>query len=403
MASKQGDSNLALATREALELSWKHQLALKNGFYTKLLERSQFTAGLRFEQIKQMDDYYALAQEYGPKTPTVGGRKDFLAKAGWNVAFIRVPIETTIDEKIMNKPKGDHQLLELAGVHSKMALDALKKKIVARTYSCAGDKEYDESHSTVQGILSALVSPRAFTAAKHPNYDTINATLSDNARTNINVYGGLDRSLERNRMWLSADDDNIFEEVTLSKSLLDEWIDACNDYSEDSNEDLVIVVGYALFNELKRILEISQVQNITGSESKVSQGFQQMEYNDVQIIKDPYLSRMTKWGLNSKVRDDTSIVDQDGNPQGLAGELTVDGTNGDNYLFILNLNTWHIRYWADPDAKQSNEGPFEVTDFFDQSQVKGGVEEDLAHVKFRGTLQCDAPALNLARANVLAG
>ncbi len=395
MAVTQGESNLAIATREALEKSWKAQLAMKNGLYTRLLERTQFTAGLKFEQINQMDDYYALAQEYGPNTPTVGGRKDFLAKAGWNVAFIRVPIETKIDEKIKNKPKGDHQLINLAGLHSRMALDALKKKLIARTYSCAGDREWDEGHTNVQGLCSALLSPRAI--ARHPD----NPAVSRDTEHNLYYYGGLDRGIDRNRMWLSADDENIFSEVVLNKTILDEWIDACNENSETSNGDLVIIVGYKLFNGLKRILEMSQIQTVTGSEKVINQGFDRMIYNDVEIIKDPYLSHMTKWGLDSKNRNDNSIKDSNGRAQGLCGELTVDGTNGDNFLFILNLKTWRIRYWADPDAQQSSEGPFEVTDFFDQSQVKGGVEEDLAHVKFRGNFTCESPVNNMMRANVL--
>ncbi len=389
----QGTSNLAIATRTMMDKSWKKVVSFKSPLLTRLLERKQFTAGTQFEQIMQMDDYATLAQEYGPNDPTTGGRKDIMAKAKWNVAFIRTPLEKTIDEEIMNAPKGDHQLINLAKIHSKLGLSATKQKILHRIFSCAADAEIDEDHTYVQGIPSALLSRYAY--ENHPNKDNI--VLTDDLLKMLDYYGRLNRTEDRNRMWRSADDENIFTEYNLSKSLFDEWIDYVTEFGDASNEDLLILMAPKLWTRTKRLIEASGSYALKGTVEK--QGFDSMEYNNVEIAKDMPLGNMTSSGYSSKLHKLIQMKSRAGTPQGLAGPLTVPGTNGNNYMFILNLNTWNIRYWENKN-EQITDGAFEVQDFFDQSKVKGGTEQWLAHIKFRGNVTCEAPCLNLMRGNV---
>lgn len=370
-------SNLTQATREMMDKTWRSAVSYGSPLLTRLLERKQvIPGGLYYEQIYESANMKSLVQEYGPNTPLTGGSKEIMAKPKWYVAFLQCPVEESVDERIMNAPKTDAQLIRIRDKIAQGAVKAIKYKMLDRIYSCAVDNEIDSQHTYLQGLPSALFPCEA----------------SPTAASTAQYYGGIARTTTTNAEWRAADDTNWDTAYAINKTNLDTWLDAAMEYDEEAGQYLVLM-GTTLYNRLKSQFEAQNVY--TPKANKAKQGFDSMEYNGVEIAKDRYLDRMLyTTTLHNTAKHYAGQTSTATTNSGLTGLSTYAGTQ---YVFVLNLDTWHLRYYEDAEG---GTGPFEMTEFFQQDQVEGGVEKSLARVKWKGNLTCDMPNRNLMRANV---
>jgi len=380
-------SNLTQATRELLDKTWRSAVTYGIPLFYRLNERKQIVAGgVRYEQMYQSATLKSLVQEYGPNDGLQGGSKEIIEKPHWHVAYMQCPVEESVDERVMNLPETDAQLIQLRNLIAKQAVVAIKLKIADRIYGCATDTEIDAEHTYVQGIPSALMPPQGTTA-----YEST-------------TYGGIPRTTAAYTEWNAADYSNSFAAVTLNKSKLDEWIDAMTEYAEDIDTEptpnpsnYLFIMGPTLWRRLAAEFEAA---NIYKPEALVAkQGFDSMMYRGVEIAKDHLLDRMTATTCTHYTAK-VGLTGSSSTSAGLVGDSTYNGDTsfaGTQFVFGLDLRTWHLRYYEDRDT---GVGPFEMTDFFPQDKIIGGREVSLARVKWKGQLTCDMPRRNIMRCQV---
>jgi hypothetical protein len=342
------------------------------------MERKQVReGGTQYQQMYETSDLQSLVQEYGPTDGLNAGSKEFIGTPKWAAAYMQVPLEESVDERILNAPKTDAQLLNIAQKNATRGVRALKIQIAHRIYGIATDNEIDTEHTYVQGIPSALME---------------NAT-----------YGGIARASAAAPTWEAADEDNWDVAVALNKYNIDAWIDSCMQYGEDAG-DFLVIMGDTLWNRLKGIFEASNVYTPKGDKSK--QGFESMEYSGVEIAKDYLLDRMTNTGSTNNQGNITDILHNGsktinsitGTGAGLQGGAS-NTYAGSKWVFVLDLKTWHLMYHKDP-LLSIGESCIGITDYFEQDKISGGQEKSLARAKFKGNLICSLPNRNLMRANV---
>jgi len=269
----------------------------------------------------------------------------------------------------MNDKASDAQLVNIAETKAKAALSGIKKQMAKYIYSCVGDVEIDASHTKLQGLVSALME------------DTTYAGI---ARTSsATVYPE----------WQAADEDNWDTAYAINKGNLNNWLDAVSEY-DDEDGTYMVIMGPTLWNALASQFESQNIYEPNKNSAK--QGFDSMWFNNVEIVKDKLLDRMAQATTKhySSVYGGAYVHSDHANSLN-AGLSGVDSTVGTSYVFILNLDTWHFRYYQDGD-----QGPFEMTDFVRQSQMENGTDTDLARMMWKGQLTCDMPNRNMMRANV---
>ena len=381
-------SNLTQATREVIDRTWRSAITYSSPLLTRLLEMDHIVpGGTEYQQIYESADMKSLAQEYGPNDGLDGGAKDIVEKPHWHMAYIQLPIEESVDERVMNAPADDAQLVDLRDKIAKGGMKGMKYKLLDRFYGCAVDNELDAKHTYVQGLPSALI-PCGTTA-----YDGSN-------------YGGIQRTTTTNAEWRSANNTANGTAASINKSNLDTWLDAAREFDDEEGRYLVLM-GTTLFNRLKAQFEASNIYKPKAEHAK--QGFDSMEYSGVEIAKDRYLDRMTKTTVlhnGPKAGPEAGYVTAPkATHAGLVGDtlwnLEDKSADGTTCVFVLNLNTWHLQYFQDPEGTKAGvSGPFHMTDWFQQDQMIGGVEKGLARIKFKGNLTCDMPNRNLMRVNV---
>jgi len=346
--------NLTEATREFIDRTWRSAITFGMPLFTRLMERQQvIPGGLEYEQIVEIADQESLVQVYGPNDPLVGGTKDIMDKPHWHAAYLTIPIEESVDERIMNLPKTDAQLIGIRDKISKSALRSLKQRLAKYMYCSAGDTEIDSKHTHPQGLCSAL------------REDT--------------TYGSIARTSSAFGWWQAADEDNWDTAYSINKTNIDNWIDQVVEYA-DSPQDLMILMGPTLYRRLKAQFEAANAYEVKGT--LAAQGFESMTYNGVEIVKDFLLDRIT-----------STSISIGGTGIGLDRSGIYAGTQA---VFVLDMSTWHLRYFEDP----QHGGPFDMTEFFNQSKLIGGVDKSLARIFWKGNLTCDMPNRNLMRLNV---
>ena len=372
-------SNLTQATRELIDKTWRSAVAYASPILTRMLEKGNvIPGGTRYEQIYESADLTSLVQEYGPNDPLVGGSKEIMEKPHWHVAYIQCPVEESVDERVMNAPKSDAQLIKIRDKIAKASVKAIKLKMLQRMYGCATDNEIDATHTYMQGIYSALFPCE------------INATATTGT---AQYYGGISRDLDvTNTEWCAADDTNWDLAAAINKTNLDNWLDSAMEYDDEAGTYLA-VLPTTLYNRLKAIFEAAN--NYTPKASLSKQGFESMEYSGIEIAKDRALEGVAYTDVRHKTAKSKGGETTTSVYAGLTGD---DGYGtGATQVLILNLDTWHLRYFED---SAGGTGPFEMTEFFAQDQVIGGIEKKMARVKWKGNLTCDMPNRNLMRSNV---
>jgi hypothetical protein len=102
------------------------------------------------------------------------------------------------------------------------------------------------------------------------------------------------------------------------------------------------------------------------------QGFTEMILDERRIITDPFL----KASFNATMGESTDFY----------GDLS-------RRWYALNLKDWD--FFIHPARN------FKMTTFFDQSQLMGGTDSDLARIFFAGNLVCWGPNANLYKSNMM--
>lgn len=365
--------NLTELTREHINRTFTTAIRrTKSPVLIELIRRKQIIpGGTVFKGITEKADYASLHQFHGPDTPLDGGSKEIHAKPQWNVAFGQIPHEMGVDTRIMNLPKGDHQLQDVAVRDGDNIIYSVGKILAQLVYSSMEDSEEDATHTRMQGLISALIENR--------------------------TYAGITRSGATNEYWQSADYANWDTAVTISKANISDWLDAVLEFA-DNPQDIMIVLGTTLFNSLKREFEASGIYDNDGVDM-AKQGFSSMMYEGYKIVKDFWLERQTATTFTHGPNA--------GTPGANAGMDGSGSYTGAQAAFVLDMSTWNLRYWPTnedtSDAQtQTDEwaGYIEVTQPFDQSKIIGGVEKTLRRFKYKMNLTCDLPNRNLYRANV---
>jgi len=364
--------NLTELTRENVDRTFLSSIRrTKSPILIKLVQRKQFLpGGTVFQQINEIADYASLHQFHGANTPLVGGTKEIHDKPEWKVAFGQIPDEEFVNERIMNRGKGDHQLQSIAERDASNIVYSVGKILAQLVYSSMEDTEEGARNTRVQGVFSALVE---------------NGTYATIVRSGSTT----------NEWWQSADYANWDTAYQITKNNISTWMNFVAEFADDP-QDLMVVLGTTLYDALQSEFEASNTYIQKGT--LASQGFESMEYKGIEIAKDYWLEQMLPGTFTHGPNAGTPGADA-----GLSG---TSGETGAKIALVLDMSTWHVQYWpaTDPgDAQTMTDdwaGYIEVTEPFDQSKIIGGVEKWVRRFKYKLALTCDNPNRNLLRANV---
>ncbi len=360
-------SNLTLVTRDLYTGSLINQVGFQMPFFTRMAQMKKIRGGgLRTAQTIEIALSDNLVQEYGEKDGLVGGSQDIFGEALWNLARLQVPIERTGLQKIMNAPKGDAQLQDIARSVVKSCTTGLRIKLAKRFWGCAIDNELGKYLTYCQGIGSAM-----------------------NPST---TYGYIDRSGGQNAYWQPYDFANTATSYNLSRDLLRKWIDGVQIYA-DGPSKILVIMGQTLYRRMKADFEAHGVYKIKDTASVAEQGFEAIELDGFEMMSDPHLDRLTT--------SEISHYAGSGNARhaGLLGyQSSAPSYTGQNVVAILNMNSWDLRYVKNAEAG-ANEGLTHITDYFKQRQVVGGGDFDLARALTDCNLCCNHPGSNMMKIN----
>lgn len=352
-------TNLDVATRTFWDNTWKSQITYGMPVLDRMLKRKRMRmGGLWIGNINETADSESLVQEYGPEDGLDAGSKTIMGTSKWNISFLQCPHEKSIDEEIMNAPKGDAQLVDIAKKTVRSGQRGLRIRMAKRIWGCAADSEIDSKHTLMQGIPSALFNT---------------------------TYAGITKA--NNTYWYSAAYSTMATSYSISKRQLWEWIDDVKFY-HDGPGTMLIVMGSTLFRSLKAEMEASNGYTPTGNWAK--QGFRSMSLDGYEIAEDPFLDTLTE----------DSVSKKDGTDGCLAGEQS-DAYTGKNFVALLHLDTWVFRY-VKGKGGTTNDSLVTWQNWFDLSQLPGGKEKLLARSKIKCNLECHQPNVNMLRCNVSA-
>lgn len=366
-------SNLIEATRDYYEKRMVRQTSYKTPMWHMLHKYKRVKkGGLRVGEKLDVADWESIVQEFASSEGITGGSKEFIDEAMWTISNQQIPLEYTFNEKTMNLPKTDAQLVNLGATYADKAAEGLRNQTTKRFMGCTGDTEHNTYETLCQGIGSAL---------------------QYKAATSV-VYGNITRSSTLKTYWNPADASNTYTQYNLSKEQLREWIDSCQYYAQDGDK-FAVIMGQNLFRGL--VGEFEGYVQYTQSSFRSKQGFNaiQLDEDDVEIIEDPLLDTLTCSSVTNKAGEDACLL----------GQYQTDNyasitEPGKHVVIILNLRTWALRWVDSPLEGVNKDGMTRFTDFFQQALVEGKPIKWLGHAYTHLNLCCNQPASNMWRANV---
>jgi hypothetical protein len=338
-------------TRDMHDASMEVEYMQKTPVLSLILERksTKFNGGAFYYKEVDTDTVEDLAQDYVNNEPLTHGTQDTTEQVFFGRKKFQIPVQIDLDEELQNALDNEDgtQLQNLAKFKVQKVQEAGRLHLRKLIYGRASD-----SAKQIQGLGSAL-------------------DITTGAST---TYGKITRSATVNPWWQPCD--NRYTNTTqateyhISIDWLQEVIDPLVDL-ENGSGDFVIVVGNALWLALKSEAQARSMPIKLDPKGKAKFGIQEMEIDDMRIVKDPF--------LQSKYNTEMGMT------TGAAGGL-------ERRLYALNLKDWDL--FIHPKRN------FLMTPFFDQKQIAGGADFTMARLLVAGNLVCWHPNRQLYLANV---
>jgi len=338
-------------TRDMHDASLEVEYMQKTPILNLIMERKnlKFKGGKLYYKELDTDTVEDLAQDYANNEPLTHGTKDTTKQAFFSRKHFQIPVQIDLDEELQNAldTEDGTKLHDLAKFKVQKVNEAGRLHVRKLTYSAGTD-----SGKTMQGLDSAL------------KVDTTYGLLSRNKAAGTNDWW----QPADNRYTVAQQESEYSISIDWLQSVIDPLIDL-----ENGNGDFVIIVGNTLWLALKSEAQARSMPIKVDPRGKAKFGIQEIEIDDMRIIKDPFLQSK----YNSAVGATT------GQPHAL-----------ERRLYALNIKDWE--FLVHPKRN------FKMTPFFDQKQVAGGADFRMARLLFAGNLVCWHPNRQLYLANVVA-
>lgn len=345
-------------TRDMHEKSMEVEYMEKTPVLNLLMERKnvKFKGGKQYYKELDTDTTEDLAQDYSVNEPLTHGTKDTTEQAFFRRKAFQIPVQIDMDEELQNAldTEDGSKLQDLAKHKVRKTNEAGRLHLRKLFYAGANAAfQGDDTNKYVQGLNHAL---------------TVDGTYGQLARN---------KTAGTNDFWQQADNAyTTTTQGTTEYSVSIDWlqgiVDPLTDLENTAGE-LVVIVGNSLWLSIKSEAQARSMPVKVDPNGKYKFGIQEMMIDNMRIMKDPF--------LQSKYN--TSM-----------GETTGSAHALERRLYILNTKDWE--FTVHPSRN------FVMTPFFDQKQVAGGADFEMARLLFAGNLICWHPNRSLYLANVVA-
>lgn len=354
--------DLDFLTRDMHDKSWRIEYMEKNPITALLLERKdlRFNGGERYYKNVDTDTQEDLAQDYGVNDILTHGVEDTTEQIFFRRKLIQFPVQIDVEEKLENAMQSENrtQLQDLAKFRVRKAQEGMRVHLRKKIYMGVGAgyaTSPSDTNKFMQGLNSALEVDET--------YGTQTRTFSAGTKADTGFWW--------QPMGGTVSTGTQQAETAISINLMRTLLEPLDDLESD-NVDLVSIMGGVLWLSLQAEAEAKNKPYTLVDQRVAKQGFTEMILDDRRIIKDPFLqaSRNAEMGETANT----------------AGAM-------DRRWYSINLKDWD--FYIHPTRN------FKMTTFFDQSQLMGGTDSNLARIFFAGNLVCWGPNANLYKSNML--
>lgn len=328
-------NDLALATRDAFVNSIEDEVFLEIPLFTLLLAKKKiiWAGGKKVTRLVTKDEVSDLAQTYKAKEGLSSGDKDILAEPAFGWKNMQIPIVWDIDTYLQNA--GDSTIVKanLIKVKVEAAQKAARRKLVEMAYATTST----DDGADFQSIAQAL------------DHDTTYGTIARSIAAGTNTW------------WQGASVDGTYTDrsgsITASLSNFRRCKNACLRHVKRGSK-LYVFVGDALYDAYLSVAESRKLSTDKDSSLLVKYGHDAVVIDNVEFVRDPYLTEMGR---------------------------TTD-------FFMLNPDTWEFRI----NPKRN----FKMTAPVWQGDQTNGLDEWLRRILVSGNLVCWKPNANMWRSNM---
>jgi len=337
-------------TRDMHDASMEVEYMQKTPVLKLILEKKdvKFNGGKYYYKEVDTDTIEDIAQDYSANDKLEHGTLDTTEQIKFGRKHFTVPIQLDLDEELQNAMDNEDgtQLQNLAKHKVKKAQEAGRLHLRKLIYGAATDTD-----KQIQGLNSALI---------------VDSTYGFKTRTTASDIAN---------WWQPADNRYTTGTQAAEYSISIDWLQGVIDPLidlETGKGDFAIIVGNTLWLAIKSEAQARSMP-VEIIDAKVNFGIEEMIIDNMRIVKDPFLQ--TKYNASM------------GMTTGVAGDLA-------RRLYALNLNDWE--FLVHPKRN------FYLTPWFDQKNIAGGADFELARLLVAGNIVCWHPNRQLYLSNVLA-
>ena len=323
--------NIIATTREWWDKTVEEECWMTVLLTNLLIQRKQvkFQAGTAYKMTVELATMESLAQAYDANDGLNAGANNLFVNPQWTRKYTQIPVKLTEEERDEQEGGGEAVLQSLPERMVTNGHNSMRQVLNSYIYGVGTD-----GGKPFQGIRSAL--------------------------THDQTYGGLTRATTvTNELWQGASIGKTFADQATARSANIYYVRACIDAAMRVNNpkpgDLLCITSNEIWRSLQRQVDPS-INTKPGS--AVKYGFQSLDVDGTEVIRDPWLSH------------------------------NADAATTKAYFFVLHMPDWQL-------LLQPSKGFGHMTNFFDQSQISGGLPYELARIKIAGNLICKAPNRSL--------
>lgn len=353
--------DLNFLTRDMHDKTWLVEYMKKNPVTALMLERKDlsFKGGKMYYRNADTDTHESLAQDYSVNDTLTHGVKDTTEEVKFRRKYIQFPVQIDVDESLQNAMQTEDrtQLQNLAAFRVRKANEGMRVHLRKKIYMSANSdfaKGPSDANKYLQGLNSAL--------EVDTTYGKVTRTYSAGTKADTGFWWQPMGGVITSGVQQTA--------VAISINWLREKQEPLEDLESD-NTDLITIIGGVLWLSLQAEAETKNMPYKLVGERIAKQGFTEMILDGRRIIKDPFL----KASFNTEM-----------------GETSDSSGALERRLYAINLKNWD--FYIHPKRN------FKMSKFFDQSQIMGGTDSELARIKFAGNLVCWKPGPNMYYENV---
>jgi len=338
-------------TRDLNDKSLEVEYLKKTPVLNLILERktAKFKGGKYYTTQVDTATTESDTQDYGNNEPLTHGTTDTTSEVKFKRMAFQHPVQLDMEEELQNAYQTEDrtQLHDLAKHKVQKAQEAGRLHLRKKIYGAAGD-----STTSVQGLNSALIVDTTYGGKSRAYSAGTNNWWQPGGNRYTAAQQGTERSISIN--WL--------QQIVLPLRDL-----------ETNPMDQVVIVGETLWLALQAEAQAYSLPIKVDPNGKFKYGVEEMVVQNMRIVYDPFL----------KTDNNTTM----GMTTGSAGDLA-------RRVYVLTLSDWDLMVFPGR--------YFELTSWFDQKQIAGGADFQLARLLFAGNLVCWHPNRSIYFSNVVA-